>query len=113
MSHIVMREVAEVVSSDSFKAAINNLLKVSRKIDETQLYSLIDKMNEMVHRSNNILAQAENMIKENRAQISQSVIDIQESIQYIKNAARQIDEDPSVLIRGSNPEDPPDDDIED
>jgi phospholipid/cholesterol/gamma-HCH transport system substrate-binding protein len=112
-SRMITNEIASVVRSDSFKNAINNVMKITAKINKTKIYSLIDKTDEVIGRSNQILRQAENILLENRSKVSQVALDIQESVQYIKNAARQIDEDPSILIGGSNPENPPDDDIED
>lgn len=101
-----------IVESDSFRMTMNNLAQFSQKINRTEIDELVNGLNKTVQRTNRLLTQAEFIVRENRDSFYQSMQELNQAIEYLNNAARQIDEDPSVLIGGSKPDDPPDDKLE-
>ncbi len=111
-ARVSLEEIETVVTSDSFRTAVNTLIKVVNDIEKSNLYNLISQLNELVTKANGILKYSENMLKENRYKFYESINDLNETIKHLNNAAKQIDEDPSVLIGGSKPSNPPDDKLE-
>lgn len=101
-----------IVTADSFRTAINALVKIANKIDATNIYNLVEQLNEAVIKANRVLVQSEYILKENRVKFYESMTELNETLKYLKSAAQQIDEDPSVLIGGSEPDNPPDDNLE-
>lgn len=111
-ARISLEEMETVVTSDSFRTAVNTLIKIVNDIEESNLYNLISQLNDLVTKANTILKYSESMLKENRFKFYESINDLNETIKHLNNAAKQIDENPSVLLGGSKPANPPDDKLE-
>lgn len=110
------RRVAEgldrIVSSDSFKTAINNLVKITNKIEESDVNNLVERLNETALKINEVVIQTERILRDNHTMINETVYNLNQTVRSLKNAARLIEEDPSVLLGGAEPDNPPDEKLE-
>jgi len=111
-SRRVIDGLDEIINSDSLKLAIDNLVKITNKIEETDVYNLVERLNETALRLNELIIHTNHIIQDNREKLNETVGNLNQTIRSFKNAARQIDEDPSILLGGAEPDNPPDDKLE-
>ncbi|MBN2425622.1 MAG: MCE family protein [Calditrichaceae bacterium] len=104
--------LGETVQSDSFRLALKSMTRFANRLGSSDMDKLIGDLSKTVERTNGLLNQAEFILRENRDNFYRSMQELNQTIDYLNNAARQIDEDPSVLIGGSRPDNPPDDKLE-
>ena len=104
--------LGETVQSDSFRLALKSMTRFANRLGSSDMEKLIGDLSKTVKRTNGLLNQAEFILRENRDNLYRSMQELNQTIEYLNNAARQIDEDPSVLIGGSRPDNPPDDELE-
>lgn len=105
--------IASIVESDTFKATIENISGISRKLREADIYNLIKELNTTVVTLNKMLMQTQSLYSQNRGKLVRTINDLSETVAYLNHAARMIDENPSILIGGTKPDNPPDDKLDD
>ncbi len=108
----IVNEIESIVVSDTIRAAIGNIAKISDKLNKANIYQLVGKLNEAVERINDVLMQIDGIIKNKKDNIINSIDQLEATIEALNSAAQRIEEDPSILIGGSNPKNPPDDNLE-
>ncbi len=101
-----------VIHSDTIDVTINNIARIVKKVNDANIYQLIERLRASTEEANKMLNQLNNLIRGNRLKFHQTVNDLNQTVQSLKDAARQIDENPSILIRGQNPKNPPDEQLE-
>jgi phospholipid/cholesterol/gamma-HCH transport system substrate-binding protein len=104
--------IQNIVESDTFKTTIRNLSRISKSLEEADLTTLISRLNQSVVKVNKILNQTDAIVVRNRSKIVESINDLNETVKYLNQTARMINENPSVLIGGANPVNPPDEKLE-
>ena len=109
---IIVDEIESIVTSDTIRTAIGNIAKVSDQLNKANIYQLIEQLNKAVEQTNNVLIQVDGIVAEKRDNIINSIDQLEETIEALNGAAQRIEEDPSILIGGSNPKNPPDDNLE-
>ncbi len=107
-TRLTLDKVASVVHSDTFRATMRNIAEVAEKLNKANIYNLDEQLNFAVDRLNNLLEQMDMLVRMNSVRLNQTMEQLNEMVRYLNSAARQIDENPSVLISGSKPENPPD-----
>ena len=100
--------IENVVNSDTLKMTMRNIAEVVDKLNKSNIYHLDDQINFAVDRLNSLLNQMDILVKTNSLRLNQTMEQLNQTARYLNSAAQQIDEDPSVLIGGSKPENPPD-----
>ncbi|MBU0561688.1 MAG: MCE family protein [Bacteroidetes bacterium] len=108
-----VRAVENVVKSDTLIAAIGNISRLSRKIEKADINRLVEEAAYTINKLNQILDEAGGLVYANRVKIDETVQELNEMIKYLRNTAKTLDEDPSVIIGGLKLIKPPDDKIED
>ncbi len=98
-----------MINSDTLRQTMRNIAEVVDKLNKSNIYHLDEQINFAVDRLNSLLSQMDLLVKTNSLRLNQSMEMLHQTIRYLNSAAQQIDEDPSVLIGGSKPENPPDD----
>jgi len=107
-----METISQVVQSDTIKQTIARISSISQKMEESDIYNLIDNLNTSVTKINRILGVTEELVIRNRITLMESIDEFRETSMHLRNAARLIDENPAILITGTSPVSPPDDLIE-
>ncbi len=108
----IVHEIEAIVSSDTIQAAIGNIAKISHTINKANVYQLIDELKNAAVRTNRILTEIDAMVINKRENISNSIDQMESAIEALNSAAQRIDEDPSILLGGSHPKNPPDENLE-
>jgi phospholipid/cholesterol/gamma-HCH transport system substrate-binding protein len=107
-----IRQIEAIVTSDTIKSTLSNISRLSTKMAEADVYHLIENLNATIIRTNALIEQVESVVNRNQLKLVQTVDDLHEAVDYLNNIAQRIDEDPSILIGGSTPDNPPDENLE-
>ncbi len=100
------------VSSDSFKTTLTNIAQIADKLNKANIYNLDEQLNLAVDKINHILSQMDIIISMNLSKFNQSMQMLNDAIESLNHAAQQIDENPAILLKGTKPENPPDEKLE-
>jgi phospholipid/cholesterol/gamma-HCH transport system substrate-binding protein len=97
--------------------AYGTIVKINRMIDNNQermertvtnVDSMATELNRMVASAHALLNQTETVVSRNRGRVTETLDELQMAIRSLNNTARIVQADPSVLLRGMNPDNPPD-----
>ncbi|HHJ53566.1 MAG TPA: MCE family protein [Caldithrix abyssi] len=110
-SHAI-RRLDFFVQSDSFRTTLNNIAQIADKLNKANIYNLDEQLNLAVDKLNHLLYQVDLIISLNASRFNQSMNRLNEAIEALNHAARQIDENPGILLGGAKPENPPDEQLE-
>jgi len=102
----------EMALSDSMHQAMTDFAEIASALRRAQLVDLIRDMNAALNRANRILQDVERDVAQGSSNLVYSVESIRESVDYLNQFSRMISEDPSVIIRGTKPQNAPDFDLE-
>jgi phospholipid/cholesterol/gamma-HCH transport system substrate-binding protein len=98
--------------------AYETIVKINRMIDNNQermertvtnVDSMATELNRMVASAHALLNQTETVVSRNRGRVTETLDELHMAIRSLNNTARIVQADPSVLLRGMNPDNPPDD----
>jgi phospholipid/cholesterol/gamma-HCH transport system substrate-binding protein len=98
--------------------AHSTIVKINRMIDNNQermertvtnVDSLTTELNRMVASAHALLNQTEAIVTRNRGKVAETLDELQVTIRYLNNTVQMVNADPSILLRGMRPENPPDD----
>jgi phospholipid/cholesterol/gamma-HCH transport system substrate-binding protein len=98
--------------------AHTTILKINRMLDEnherleqivTHADTLAFELNEMVVSLNKLVQETGTIVNRNQRKIDDTIDDLKTTVRYLNYTARMVNSDPSVLIRGTRPNNPPDD----
>jgi phospholipid/cholesterol/gamma-HCH transport system substrate-binding protein len=107
-----MARVEQISSSDSLSMIIHNLVEITQSIKKADLVQLMHELNATLERSNRMLRDLETSYTKSQADILSTIESLKETSDYANQFTRMLSEDPSVLLRGVKPKDPPDDKLE-
>ena len=111
-SNITMARVAKLAGSDTTDMVMSNLADITNALKEAELTGLIQEMNTTLYHTGQVLKEIDATIAKNRSDVGYSVQAIKESVEYLNQFSRMITEDPSILVRGAEPKDAPDFNLE-
>lgn len=109
---VTMAALENVATSDTLLMTLRNITKIVGKLTEADIYTLVERLNASAENANQIMIEMDNLIRYNRSKINQTLDDLNETARALNNAARQIDENPAILLGGSEPHNPPDKKLE-
>jgi phospholipid/cholesterol/gamma-HCH transport system substrate-binding protein len=108
-----MIDIEKIVSSDSVRQIIDNMVSISENISQADLVKLVQELNSALSMTNSMLQQMDANINKTWVDFSSSIESIRESTEYLNQFSRMITEDPSLLVRGTKPKNVPDEKLED
>jgi len=111
-SNITMARVAKLAGSDTTDMVMSNLADITNALKEAELTGLIQEMNTTLYHTGQVLKEIDATIAKNRSDVGYSVQAIKESVEYLNQFSRMITEDPSILVRGAEPKNAPDFNLE-
>ncbi len=103
-----LERVEQLVQSDTLKKTMANLSQISESLKKAELVRTIQEANEALTHMNNLLQNADLTFTKGFSDLAYSIESLRESVDYINQFARMISEDPSVLMRGTEPRGVPD-----
>lgn len=103
-----MKNLEVITGSDSIKQVIANLAKVTDALGKAEVTRLVHEMNETLAHTSLVLQEVDATLSKNRSDFGYSIQSLRESVEYLNQFSRMITEDPSVLVRGTVPENAPD-----
>jgi phospholipid/cholesterol/gamma-HCH transport system substrate-binding protein len=103
-----MQWIASLVESDTLQRVVNNMSEISESLRKAEFVRTIQEANEALDHMNNMLRNAEVTFSKGFSDLAYSIESLRESVDYINQFARMISEDPSVLMRGTEPRGVPD-----
>lgn len=111
-SNIAIAKMAKIAGSDTMETVLSNLSEITDALKKAELTELIHEMNLTLYHTNQVLREIDATIAKNRSDFGYSIQSIKESVEYLNQFSRMITEDPSILVRGAEPKDAPDFNLE-
>ncbi|NQT23783.1 MCE family protein [candidate division KSB1 bacterium] len=111
-SNITMAKLAQLAGSDTTERVIANLADITDALKEAELTELIHEMNQTLYHTGQVLKEIDATIAKNRSDFGYSIQAVKESVEYLNQFSRMITEDPSILVRGTEPKNAPDFNLE-
>ncbi len=102
----------KLTQSDSVKQIFGNLADVTRKLQEAEIVQLFQDINVTLVHTNKMLQDIEAAFAKSRTDMVYTIESLRESAEYLNQFSRMISEDPSILVRGTQPKDVPDKKLE-
>lgn len=106
-----MENLAALTRSDTLKMILRNLATLTNALNTTDLISMSKDMGEALSHLNRMLRDVDSALLSNKSDLGESLRSLQESLEYLNEFSRLIAEDPSLVLRGTKPENAPDDDL--
>ena len=107
-----MEEIHQITSGDTLKQIVENVRQVTERIKQSDIVSLVNRLDELVERVNYLLIAVDHDLERGSKDFITSVQKLKSTLIYLDETSRLINEDPSILIRGTSLEDLPDDDLD-
>jgi phospholipid/cholesterol/gamma-HCH transport system substrate-binding protein len=79
---------------------------------EANLEYVIDELARTVNRTNQLLTNVDHDLERGSANLYISLRKLRSTLEYLDETARMLNEDPSILLRGTEYEDLPDEDLD-
>jgi len=98
--------------SDTLNAILSNVNKVTQSLRKADLDLIIEELAVTLDRTNQILKIVDYDLVKGRENLFISLEKLRSTLQYLDEAARMMNEDPSVLLRGTKYQDIPDEDLD-
>jgi len=99
--HKTAIEVNKIVSSDTLKQILASTRDISIKLKKANILQLIDELSEMLERTNRLLVIMDSQLQRGSRDFLMSMRQLKTTLQNLDETSRLIQEDPSVLIRGT------------
>ncbi len=105
-------QIHRLTLSDTLGQILSNVNEVTMKLKRANLINLIDELSEAVVRTNDLLRTIDHDMERGSVDFLKSMRKLRSALNFLDQAARQINEDPSILIRGTSLEEIPDDELD-
>lgn len=115
MSELLQASVEEfnrLTTSDTLAQIVANVREVTVRLRQANLVNLIDRLSEVIERTNKLLIGVDHDLDRGSKDFLIGIRRLKSTLEYLDETSRMINEDPSVLLRGTTTEDLPDDDLD-
>ncbi len=100
------------LASDTLNTMLADMQEITGTVREVDLSKLINDVNQVLISLDDMLNHTETLVMRNSGKFIDTVDELHLITRYLSSTARKIDSNPSILIRGSRPNNPPDDKLE-
>lgn len=107
-----LTKIESFLASDSVHATLKSISSIAEKLDRANIYNIDQEIKLAVNTFNDLLKRMDLVLKYNLAKFNSTMDDLNETARYLNNAARKIDENPSILLSNKKPENTPDENLE-
>jgi phospholipid/cholesterol/gamma-HCH transport system substrate-binding protein len=104
-------QVNYLVKSDTVGNMLANFRDVSLKLKEAEVGTMIDNIARIANQTQELLLKIDGDLDKSSQDFSESLQLLKVTLENLSEASRKINDDPSVLIRGTNQKDAPDEDL--
>ena len=104
----MVTKVNNIVHGDTLNQILGSTRDIAQKLQETNLKGLIEQMSEVVKQTNQLLVNIDRDLDRSSQDFAQSMELLKSTLQNLNEASRMINNDPSVLIRGTKMKETPD-----
>ncbi|MBN1561148.1 MCE family protein [candidate division KSB1 bacterium] len=98
--------------SDRLAQIVDNFAAVTEELKDAEVVRLFGEINTTLEQTNNILKDVEISFTRSRSDLVYTIERLKETADYLNQFSRLISEDPSIIIRGAEPKNAPDFDLE-
>jgi len=105
-------DIQNISLADTLSEILSNLNRISNRLKEADLEYIISELAVTLQNTNRMVKVIEYDLDKGRENLSGSLIKLRSALDYLNEAARMINEDPSILLRGTEYEDIPDDNLD-
>lgn len=100
------------ISSDTLTTILADMQDITSTVRQVDLTKLIEDVNKVLVSLDDVLNHTETLVMRNTGKFVETIDELHLITRYLSSTARQIDSNPSILIRGSRPSNPPDNRLE-
>jgi ABC-type transporter Mla subunit MlaD len=115
ISHLLLfsaQEVHRITTSDTLGKILSDVQHITGKIRASNLEQLIHRLSAAVEKTNLLLNSLDDDLERGSQDFFISIKRLKSSLDYLDETSRMINEDPSILLRGTTYDDIPDDDLD-
>lgn len=98
--------------SDTLIALLSNINKVTSSLKKARMDIVVEELAKTLDQTNKIITIMDHDLERGRDNLFVSLQKLRSTLLYLNEAARMVNEDPSILLRGAEYEDIPDEDLE-
>ncbi len=109
---VASTKIQHLAESDTLDQILANIHEISIELTETDLVATIARLDEVVERTNKLLISLDRDMDRGSRDFLVSLQKLKSALDHINEASRLVNEDPSVLIRGAEVDDIPDEDLD-
>lgn len=101
----------EIMQGEDITEVLGNLREISLSVREANMKELIENLASATMQTQGFLVKLDSDFDESSRHLTENLLLLQYTLENLNEAARKINTDPSVLIRGSSSRDTPDRDL--
>jgi ABC-type transporter Mla subunit MlaD len=105
-------EMQHVSLTDTLREIFSNINKVTNSLRKANMDQVIEELALTLDRTNRILKIVDHDMERGRDNLFVSLQKLRSTLEYLDETARMVNEDPSILLRGTEYQDLPDDDLD-
>jgi len=105
-------EISKISLADTLSDILSNINKVTNSLEKANMERVVEELALTLNRTNRILTMMDHDLERGRDNLFVSLQKLRSTLEYLDEAARLVNEDPSILLRGTDYEDLPDDDLD-
>lgn len=104
----ILNKANEFAHSDTLKQVLSNMAALTDVLKEAEILRLFGEINITLEKINTMLMDVEATFSKSRTDLVFTIETLKESVEYLNQFSRMVSEDPSVVVRGTEPKDAPD-----
>jgi ABC-type transporter Mla subunit MlaD len=105
-------ENIQISLADTLNDILSNVNKVTSSLKKANMNLVVEELASTLNRTNRILNIMDHDLERGRDNLFISLRKLRSTLEYLDETARMVNEDPSILLRGTEYEDIPDDDLD-
>jgi len=105
-------KIRSIIYSDTLTQILTSTRDVLLKLQEADLGNLITELGKVVERTNHLMVKINQDVERGRGDFLVSLRELRTTLENLNEASNLIQEDPSVLVRGTDYNNAPDKDLD-
>ena len=104
----ILSRANQFAHSDTLKRVMANMAELTEALKEAEIVRLFGEINITLEKINTMLMDVEATFSKSRTDLVFTIESLKESVEYLNQFSRMVSEDPSIIVRGTEPKDAPD-----